>query len=139
MGRIVHIRPTPNLAPGRHVTESLLEGIRVIKSDDVVFNETSPQIAFSVPRNTLIIGAIAEVVQAFNGTTPTVNLGDAESATRYFNLTGTNVTTTGFRQVFFAHEYTAISNVLCALVLSGATQGRIRFWLLVRTDSDKQR
>jgi len=135
MGNRVTLLKPPAYAPGHRVANALRSGIYAIRSEDVVHSETSPIVIFSVPRNTMVFGVVAEILQGFNGTTPAVAVGDAGLATRFLN--STSVGSVGVLQSFTAFEYASDTDIRCTLTLVGATTGRVRFTLLVRFDTDR--
>jgi len=138
---------TPPYAPGHLVAESLRDAVRVMVTPSAAFSAvgdgTITTALVRVPANTLIIGVLAEVTTAFNGTAPIYNFGDSDNAVALWassDLT-TPLASTGFKGLFNGKEYTAAQDLIAtfANASSDSSAGAMRFWLLYSTEIDKRR
>ena len=138
------ILKTPFNAPGFHVPETLRDAVRVAVTEAMTYSATSPATTTvcRVPANTLVMGALVEITTAFAGTSGTLSLGDSDSATVFLGAT-TDIFSTGIRPVstsWLAKNYTAAQDIIATFsnAASDSSAGAARFWLLYKTESDKQ-
>jgi hypothetical protein len=95
----------------------------------------------TIPANTLVVSAGAEVITAFNGTTPTVDIdfaagddivdGGDVTATGYL-AAGTNGTAIGTNSPQYTQFVTAADTIDVKLIVTGnTTQGKLRVFAVV--------
>jgi hypothetical protein len=95
----------------------------------------------TIPANTLVISAGAEVITAFNGTTPTVDIdfaaGDdivdgGDVTATGFLAAGTNGTTIGTESPQYTQYVTAADTIDVKLIVTGSTTvGKLRVFAVV--------
>lgn len=86
-------------------------------------NSGSNNIGTAVPDNTAIYKLIVEVTTSFDGTTPTLEIGDAGDADRHVITTDVDLTTVGIYITDVLYNYTSSTQITATITVSGATQG----------------
>lgn len=91
--------------------------------DELSDYDLSDPVAISgVPGGAVVTGGMVVVVTAFDGTTPTLNIGDADSATRY--ASAVDLTVTGDTALTVdGHQYAITSDILAAFSATNSTEG----------------
>jgi len=132
------LRPAPPIAIGAGVSEALHSGLYLAISDLVGITGT-PVSLFGVPPNTLVYDVFCEIVAAYNGTTPGIDVGVAGTTARHLPSADITEGTIGFygNAKVSPFKYTAAATLIATLTLSGATLGQSRFYCLFRPGSDK--
>lgn len=137
------IRKSPPFAPGQNVADMLRDSVRIVLTDPVPYSATSPAttVVAKVPANTLILGVLAEVTAAFAAAIgpALVSLGDSDGASDLFQGTS-DIASTGFLAQFIGKNYVADQDLIATFsnASSDSTAGSVRFWLMYRSDSNKQ-
>lgn len=99
---------------------------KFVKSEraDLVFNTTSPlNIGAQVPANGRPFQVIVNVTQAFNGSSPSLSVGDSISTSRLAATSEINLKKVGIYFVNCYHNYASATQVIGTYVASGSTQG----------------
>lgn len=100
--------------------------VRVIRRD--ITDDDDGAIALeSVPAGALILRATVVVLTAFDGTAPTLDIGDAGDPDRIVSSAGPDphcdLTTTGTYPVDVGYQYSALTALTAALDIDGSTAG----------------
>lgn len=129
----------PPFAPGFNVADFLNMGLYAVESSEIAYGDTSPVDLFNVPANTLVVGAICEITEAWDGTGAALEFGDGDASTRLMAATDITEATLGFYSKFQAHKYTAGDTLIATITPgSGASAGKAKFWIIYRPLSNKQ-
>lgn len=89
----------------------------------IAYNSSSPVSCGWVPAGARVYDCLVGVTTTFNGTSPTISVGDAGSAARHM---GTGDNTPGSIGVYSRrnyHLYASATEVTCTITVSGASQG----------------
>lgn len=138
---MIRLKNAPKSAPGQNVAAMLRDALRVAVTDEIPFSATSPAtvVAAKIPANTLLLGLMAEVTAAFDGTGPTMSLGDSDGGIAAA-LAASDMAATGFYPAFVGKNYTADQDLIATFTnaSSDSAAGSIRYWLLYRTQSNER-
>lgn len=100
---------------------------KIVKSEraNLVFNTTSPfNIGAPVPANGRPYQVIINVTQIFNGTNPSLAIGDSINTSRLMGTSEVNLKKLGIYVVNCYHNYASPTQVIGTYVASGSTQGQ---------------
>jgi len=89
----------------------------------LAFDTTSPAAIVTVPDNSRPNRIVVNVTQVFDGTTPTLTIGDTSDPDRLATAVETDLTTAGIYVIDCYHNYATSTAVEAALTVSGASQG----------------
>lgn len=138
---MIRLKNAPKFAPGQDVAAMLRDAMRVAVTDSIPFSATSPAtvVAAKIPAHTLLLGLMAEVTEAFNGTAPTMSLGDSDGGIAAA-LASSDMGSTGFYPAFVGKNYAADQDLIATFTntSSDSAAGAIRYWLLYRTQSEER-
>jgi len=91
---------------------------------DIAYTDTGViNIGAAVSANGRVSGVWINVTQVFNGTAPTVTIGDAGSATRFALAAEIDLKTTGVYKLDASHLYSLSTQVFATLVPDSSTTG----------------
>lgn len=131
--------PPPIL--GRDAAPHLAQGVFAVESNEITFATTTPDTLFTVPANTLVLGVICQITEAWDGTGAALDVGVSGTTSRHLATAAITEATLGFYGTALSpYKYTAQTDII-ATITPGTTPttGKAKFWLLYRPMSDKQK
>jgi len=132
------LKKAPVVAPGKDVAEILRMGLKVMAAEEIAYGDTSPVSAFKVPANSLVVGLVAEVTQAWNGTGASVTVGVTGTTDRHAAAGDITEASLGLAAVWKPYHYTADATIIVTVVPgTAASTGKIRIWLLYLPETNK--
>lgn len=94
------------------------------RSADLAFGTASPfNIAGTVPANARVLGVTVSVTQAFNGTAPTLIVGDAGDTDRFMPAAEIDLKTVGTYYAKVSHLYSVETQITGTYVADGSAAG----------------
>ena len=111
-------------------------------------DDASPLAIVTIPANSVILGATYNTIEVWNGAGPNVAVGDAADTDGLTNLAGTDLTTTGYKDLFSTaggayiwdstkgyHPKVVVASmaIIATITVSGATQGEtiVTIWYMI--------
>jgi hypothetical protein len=110
--------------------------VRMVRSDAVNYNDTSPVTIFTLPANTFLLSVTVEISTAFDGAIPSLAIGVSGDTDRHMLTSEIGVKTAGFYTASRPRNYTSQTDLLATIVASTATAGVAYVWLEYRAFSD---
>jgi hypothetical protein len=130
------VRAAPKVAHGAGVTEYLFDSVEYCKSRLVNFNDTTPEVVFTLPANIEVLGVYVQVVTTFDGLVPSIALGTAATPGLLVGTNDVDLTTAGFTAIVNKPRNFTADTSLQVTIVSVGTQGQVRFGLKYRSVSN---
>lgn len=134
----------PAFVPGADMTKFIHAGLFKVKSADVAYNATSPVALFEVLPNTMVVDLIVQIATAFNGTTPSVTVGDGDDADGFFDSASLVPGTVGYKSIKQDTQpysggklYAAADTIDVAITITDTSAGLLRAWLIYAPFDDE--
>lgn len=131
--------PPPIL--GRDAAPHLAQGVFAVESDEITFATATPATLFTVPADTLVLGVICQITEAWDGTGAALDVGVSGTTSRHLATAAITEATLGFYGTALSpYKYTAQTDLIATITPgTSATTGKAKFWLLYRPMSNKQK
>lgn len=130
----------PAYAPGSGVTELLKDMVRTAVSDTITLSTTlTTTPIFTVPANTMVLGAVLETVTTITGGSSdvTMAIGDTTLAGSLGTIEISTATAT-FASGGLAKNYTAETDLIATFTTGADNTGAFKVWITFKTDSNVQ-
>jgi hypothetical protein len=101
-----------------------LSGTVQCKTFNLLFNSSaSINVGSALPANSTVLAVSINVTQIFNGTSPTVSIGDAGDSDRFMLATGNNLKEVALFVAENSYVYSLSTQVIATYVASGSSTG----------------
>ena len=133
---VKNLLETPKNVPGWDMAKFSRDMVRWAESDAVGATDIDVTVSlFKLPANAVVLGYTLQVATGFNGTTPTLAIGDSDDTLA--TISGTDITTTGYISGSVFKKYTAAQVFTATVSATDGTAGSATVGIMYKLQSDK--